>query len=239
VRINANNVTIRNSRITGTQSGGAAFIVQINGGKDVKILDTEIRGPGEGEKTAEAAVRGNALLERDHFYRCNECVQYDEEPIRDTYMHIDSMHSGAHVEDIYGCSQVMTVEHSTLFNAIHQTATVIGDTICDGNMGNQFTVKNSLLAGGGGVLEPQANDHYSGANTVITGNRIARCLGKAYTANNGHWYCSGLPAESPSLGDGHGYYPFGGSYYVGTDFGGPLVWENNVWDDNSALVPKP
>ena len=213
VRINANNVTIKNSRITGTQVGENAFIVQINDGDNVKIIDTEIRGKGEGEETAEAAVRGNALLERDHFYSCNECVQYDTLPMRDTFIDITSMHSGAHVENVYGCSQVITVEHSTLFNAIEQTATVFGDTICNGNKGNQFTVKDSLLAGGGGVLEPQANGNFSGANTVITGNQIARCLGDEYTANSGHWYCDGFP-------DSSGYFPNGGSYYVGCCFGG-------------------
>ena len=164
----------------------------------MKIVDTEIRGKGEGEETAEAAVRGDALLERDHFYRCNECVQYDSLPIRDTYMHIDSMHQGAHVEDVYGCSQVITVEHSTLFNAIHQTATVFGDTICNGNKGNQYTVKDSLLAGGGGVFEPQANGNSSGASTVITGNRIARCTGTPFTANSGHWYCRDSPLSRPA-----------------------------------------
>ena len=232
VRINADNVTIKNSRITGTEVGETAFIVQINGGDNVKILDTEIRGKGVGEQTAEAAVRGDALLERDHFYNCNECVQNDTLPMRDTFIEITSMHNGAHVESVYGCSQAITVEHSTIFVAIEQTATVIGDTICNGNKGNQFTVKDSLLAGGGGVLEPQANDNFSGANTVITGNHIARCLGDEYTANDGHWYCHGFPDSSR-------YFPNGGSYYVGCCFGGPVVWENNVWDDSLELIPLP
>jgi hypothetical protein len=229
VVINADDVTIRNSRITATEAGSSAFIVQIEGGSGVKIIDTEIRGKGEGEETAEAAVRGSALLERDHFYNCNECVQYDELPIRDTYMEITSMHAGAHVENVYGCSQKITVEHSTLFNAVEQTATVLGDTICNGNRGNQFTVKDSLLAGGGGVLEPQANENFSGAHTVVTGNRFARCLGAEYTANDGHVYCQGGP-------DANGYFPNGGSYYLSCCLGGPLRWEDNVWDDNSQPV---
>ena len=241
VRISASNVTIKNSRITGTQAGGATFIVQIDSGSGTKILDTIIRGPGPGSQNAEAAVRGNALLERDEFYYCNECVQYDSLPIRDTYVHIDSILPGAHVEDIYGCSQTITVEHSTLYNAINQTATVIGDTICNGNAGNQFTVKNSLLAGGGGLLEPQVNGHFRGAETIITGNRFARCLGPTEVANNGHIFCVGHKSSdsTAAVPDEHGYFPNGGSYYVGCCFGGPLTWAGNVWDDDSATIPKP
>jgi hypothetical protein len=147
-------------------------------------------------------------------------------------MKISSIYSGAHAEDVYICSEAVDVEHSTLLNEQQQTATVFGDTGCSSD-GNQFTVKNSLLAGGGFMLYTQSGMNLPGAETTITGNHFARCLGAPVDNSN----TGGTACEGGS--DANGYWPKGGYFGVGAYFGGPTTWQGNVWDDNLATIPTP
>ncbi|HEX2706823.1 MAG TPA: PKD domain-containing protein [Solirubrobacterales bacterium] len=233
VTVKADNVTIQNSKIipTSTGSGSAAILVE-DGATGTVIKDTTVGGKGAVSQTIEAAVRnwgGGTVAERDYFYNCNECWQ-GEGTIRDSYMRIDSIYSGAHAEDIYVCSGTVNVDHSTLINKEGQTATVFGDTICGG--GNTFNVTNNLLAGGGFVLYPQANSSTKTGTMNVTGNRIARCKTSAvYNSGSGGTSCGGGA-------DAFGYWPDGGYYGVAAYYySGPgHVWENNVWDDNSQPV---
>src|SRR4051794_25844291 len=231
ITINASNVTIENVKIVQTASGSDTQAISNNGSGNV-IKNVTAGGKGTGSNTIEAAVRGfsGVTLERDYFYNCNECVQGGA-TVKDSYIVVSSIYSGAHAEDIYICSDTVNVNHSTLINTVNQTATVFGDTICGG--GNKYTVTNSLLAGSGYVFYPQANNtNPSGAQTTITGNRVARCLGAAETREGGHWLCNGGS-------DSSGIYPFGGSYGIGAYFSGPTTWSGNVWDDNLATIPEP
>ena len=231
ITINASNVTIENVKVVQTASGSGTQAISNNGSGNV-IRNVTAGGKGTGSSTIEAAVRGfqGVTLERDYFYNCNECMQGGG-TVKDSYMVVSSIYSGAHAEDIYVCSDTITVEHSTLINSVNQTATVFGDTICGG--GNKYTVKNSLLAGSGYVFYPQANNtNPSGAQTTIVGNHIARCLGAPETKENGHWYCKGGS-------DSSGIYPYGGSYGIGAYFSGPTTWSGNVWDDNLATISEP
>jgi hypothetical protein len=231
ITINANNVTIENVKVIQTATGSGTQAISNNGSGNV-IRNVTAAGKGTGSSTIEAAVRGfnGVTLERDYFYNCNECVQGGA-TVKDSYMVVSSIYSGAHAEDIYICSDTVNVNHSTLINSVNQTATVFGDTICGG--GNVYTVTNSLLAGSGYVFYPQANNtNPPGAQTTITGNHIARCLGTPETKESGHWYCKGGS-------DSSGIYPFGGSYGIGAYFSGATTWSGNVWDDNLATIPEP
>jgi hypothetical protein len=231
ITINASNVTIENVKIVPTATGSGSAAIVNNGSGNV-IRNVTAGGKGTGSSTIEAAIRGfnGVTLERDYFYNCNECMQGGG-LVKDTYMVASSIYPGAHAEDIYVCSDTITVEHSTLINSVNQTATVFGDTICGG--GNKYTVKNSLLAGSGYVFYPQANNtNPSGAQTTIVNNHIARCLGSPETKEGGHWYCKGGS-------DSYGIYPYGGSYGIGAYFSGPITWSGNVWDDNLATIPQP
>jgi hypothetical protein len=231
ITINASNVTIENVKVLPTSSGSDTQAISNNGSGNV-IRNVTAGGKGTGSSTIEAAVRGfnGVTLEGDYFYNCNECVQGGA-TVKDSYMVVSSIYVGAHAENIYICSDTVNVNHSTLINTVNQTATVFGDTICGG--GNKYTVTNSLLAGGGYVFYPQANStNPAGAQTTITGNRIARCLGAAETREGGHWLCKGGS-------DSSGIYPYGGSYGIGAYFSGPVTWSGNVWDDNLATIPAP
>ena len=237
VTIAADNVTLRNNRITATTSGTGSFAVTAGNHTGVRIIDTTIRGMGPGNETMESATFGGIriLLERDRFTLCSDCVEYGEPTIRDSYMNITSIYSGAHAEDVYLCSEGVDVEHSTLFNEQPQTATVFGDTGWCASHGNQYTVRDSLLAGGGFMFYPQSGSSQSwpDATTTITGNHLARCLSApVYNSNTGGSACQGGH-------DSNGYWPYGGYFGVGAFFAGSTTWSGNVWDDNLAAVPKP
>jgi hypothetical protein len=232
VTVRADNVTIENSKIvpTSTGSGSAAILVEA-GASGTVIENTTVGGKGAGSETIEAAVRNwgdGTTAERDYLYNCNECWQGDG-TIRNSYMRVDSIYPGAHAEDIYVCSGAIDVDHSTLINEEHQTATVFGDTICGG--GNVFSVTNSLLAGGGFLLYPQAGSSSSVGVMTVTGNRFARCTsGSRYESGSGGTSCTGSTAA--------GYFPYGGYYGVSayTYTGGANAWSNNVWDDSSQPI---
>jgi hypothetical protein len=245
IYVNANNVTIENTRVTQTGSCGTTntcgnYAIRVNSGvSGTLIRNVETRT--EAGKTCEHDIRnqGGATTVGENLY-LHGCDSnwYGEGTLKNSYGIAKIEISADHVENVYFCSGTFTAEHDTLLNPVEQTAVIFGDTICGG--GNRYTVKNSLLAGGGFVFYPQANNsNPAGAQTVITGNHIARCLG-AERLGNGHHYCQGVTnSRTESPGDGHGYYPNGGSYGIGDYFSGPLTWTNNVWDDNQANISAP
>ena len=232
-------MTIRNDKIVSADTGsGSAGICVQNGRTGTKVINTTVAGKGSGPSTVEAAIRSysGVTVEGSWLTQCDECVQAWPLTVKNTYMKVSSIYSGAHAEDIYVCSGTVDVDHSTLINEQGQTATVFGDTICGG--GNKFTVTNSLLAGGGFVLYSQANStNPSGAQTTITGNHFVRCLSKAvYNSSSGGTACQSGP-------DSNGLYPNGaitGSARTsrvqppGKAMSGTTIWRPSLSPEPSA-----
>jgi hypothetical protein len=239
ISVNADNVTIQNTRVTQTTSCGRTstcgnFAIRLNTGvSGVVIRNVETRSrPG---RTCEFDIRNQGDSSNAgqglYLHGC-DANWYGEGRLKDSYGIAKRGISTDHVENVYFCSGTFTADHVTLFNPVAQTAVVFGDTICGG--GNHFTVRHSLLAGGGYTFYPQANtEGPKGARTIITGNHIARCrTQEIYVPSGGHHVCRGGF-------DRYGYYPNGGSYGVGAYFSGRLTWRRNVWDDNLKPVPAP
>ena len=232
ITVNADDVTIRNSRIVASASGGGSCAICAGSHTGLRVIDSTISGRGTGSQTAEAAIRdyGSATIEGSGLSLCNECIQGGSITVKDSYVVVSSIYAGAHAEDIYICSDTVDVEHSTLLNEQNQTATVFGDTIC--GAGNDFVVTDSLLAGGGYVLYPQANSSSAVGSTRIVGNRFGRCgTSPVYDPGSGGTTCGGGA-------DSSGFFPFGGYYGLAAyAYSGPgQVWEGNVWDDDSQPV---
>jgi len=230
VTVAADNVTIENSRIAKGSGGSGSYVVILNNGADnFTIRDTEISGPASDTSGLESAVWNHynnpgATATRVYFHRCADCWE-GAGTFRDSYMIVDAAYSGSHDEDIYVCGATVDVEHSTLINRHSQTATVFGDAGCGGN---RFTVTDSLLAGGGYLLYPQANSDSRIGTMRVTGNRFARCHTRAvYEADSGGTACAGGP-------DRHGLFPQGGYYgVVAYSYRGRgQIWRGNFWDDN-------
>lgn len=233
ITITAPNVTLRNVSVRATTSGSGSAAVQ-DSSTGLKVIDSTIVGKGPGAETLDAGIRDFQpfIVEGSRLELCDECLNGINITVKDSYIKVSSIYSGAHAEDIYICSGSANVSHSTLLNEQHQTATVFGDTICNGNVKNQFSVTNSLLAGGGYVLYPQANSSGSGGSTVVTGNHFARCLSAEVVVNNDYHVCK-------NGADSNGYYPNVGGYGEGTSIGSNVTWSGNVYDDNGATVARP
>jgi hypothetical protein len=235
VTVAADDVTIQNSLIAPKSGGSGSYAVALDKGADrFTIRDSEIVGPAAEGGGLEAAVwnqHGNpgATAIRSYFHRCAVCWE-GPGTFRDDYMVVDSGYPGSHDEDIYVCGGRVDVDHSTLVNTHEQTATVFGDT--EGCGPNDFTVTNSLLAGGGFVLYPQANSEGGAGTTHVTGNRLARCVtAPVFKPASGGTVCRGGP-------DANGIFPNGGyfgvsAYYFG---GAGQVWAGNFWDDDLTAV---
>lgn len=233
INITAPNVTLRNVSVHATTSGSGSAAVQ-DSSTGLTVIDSTIVGKGPGAETLDAGIRDFQpfTVEGSNLTLCDECLNGISITVKDTYIKVSSIYSGAHAEDIYICSGAVNVDHSTLLNEQVQTATVFGDTICNGNIGNKFAVTNSLVAGGGYVFYPQANGHGSGT-TVVTGNHFARCLSAPVENQEGHWLCK-------NGADANGYFPHVSSYEnVAESLGSNVTWSGNVYDDNGATVARP
>lgn len=235
VTVDADAVTIRNTLITATTGGSGSYAVNLEqGADDFRIEDSEVSGPASNQSGLQSAVwnhYGNpgATAIRSYFHRCADCWEGSGR-FRNDYMIVNAAYSGSHDEDIYVCGGKVVVEHSTLVNRHDQTATVFGDT--DGCGGNRFKVVDSLLAGGGYVLYPQANSDSPTGSMVVSGNRFARCRSApVYERDTGGTSCRG-GADASGVFPYGGYYGAAAYYYVGEN----QIWRNNVWDDNLRPV---
>ena len=240
IYVNADNVTIENTRVTQTTSCGTTdtcgnYAIRINSGVSGTVI-RNVETRTKAGKTCEHDIRnqGSASVTGEGLYlHACDSNWYGSGTLKNSYGIAKIKISADHVENVYFCSGTFTAEHDTLLNPVMQTAVVFGDTICGG--GNRYTVKDSLLAGAGYVFYPQANNSGkpAGARTVIEGNRIARCRTREIVApSGGNHLCRGGF-------DQYGFYPNGGSYGIGYYFSGPLTWRKNAWDNNSARIPAP
>ncbi len=230
VTIDADDVTIEDSRIVQPSGGSGSYAIILNEGADgftirrSEVLGSTGRAPGLQSAVWNHYDNPGATASRVHFHRCADCWE-GAGTFRDVYMVVDAAYPGSHDEDIYVCGASVNVDHSTLVNRHSQTATVFGDAGCGGN---RFVVTDSLLAGGGYLLYPQANSSARTGSMKVVGNRFARCATKAvYDSSSGGTSCAGGP-------DAGGIFPQGGYYGVAAYYyrGRGQIWRRNVWDDN-------
>ena len=249
ITVAANNVTVQNSRVTQTGNCGATSTcgnsaIKINSGITGTIIKNTETATVAGD-TCEHDIRnqgGETNLGEGLYLHACDSNWYGGGTLKNSYGVTKKVIREDHVENVYFCSGTFTADHDTLLSPVVQTAVVFGDTICGG--GNHFTVKNSLVAGGGYTFYPQANNtNPSGAVTTITGNHFARCLG-SQVESGGHHYCSGHTPNSAEevTPTADGYFPNVGSYDLCTSPGtacSTATWSGNVYDDNGATVPRP
>ena len=234
VTVTAPNVTIENSKLHTTSGGSGTRVITLNqGATGFTLKDSEVYGNGSTTNAPQSGVwnhydNSGAQVLRSYLHGFPDSWEGRVDLFKDSYGVVDAAYSGSHDEIIYVCSTTVKVEHSTLINQHGQTATVFGDTICGG--GNTFTVTDSLLAGGGYIVYPQANTTGSGGSTNVSGNRIARCTTQEVVNSSGDHLCQGGTDE-------FGLFPNGGKYgYCSGSSSGCAGFSNNVWDNNGACI---
>jgi hypothetical protein len=221
------NVTIRNSVIRNPSGGnGTSAIEMQQGATNFTIEHSEVTGNGSKTNAPESNVWNHY---NDPGFRVIDSYLHGapdniEGPVSiyDSYVIVDAEYPGAHSEDIYLCGANATVLHSTLYNESGETSLIFGDGIC--GKGNAVTVEDSMLAGGGYMLQPNAKG--VSAPVRIVDNRVGRCVTAAHQDSGGGYVCAGGA-------DANGYWPRAGQYGLDTELGKEAVWSGNVWDDNS------
>ncbi|HEX3976162.1 MAG TPA: hypothetical protein VHW96_07835 [Solirubrobacteraceae bacterium] len=253
IDIEANNVTVENSRLTvtgggcGTQTTCGNWDVRIGEGFTGAVL-SHLELTTDATSTVEHAIRNtsDASLRADHIYSHGpDAIMYGQGTLSDSYAIITLRIDSDHLEDIYCTDGTVTANHDTLLNTYNSVATLFCDTnggrggTCD----NHITMTNNLLAGGGFIVYVCGNATSVGSGTMnISNNRIARCVTGPFTqASDGGFDCAGSKSTAAGSGaDQFGYWPRGGHYGVDSYTYCPPVagatWSKNVWDDNSASV---
>jgi hypothetical protein len=233
VTVTGPNVTIKDSVIHTNFGGEGTTAIELqNGATNFTLEDSEVYGNGSKTDAPQSGVwnhynNSGARVIDSYIHGSPDNWEGRVDLIKDSFMYIDATYSGAHSENIYVCGTTANVYHSTLYNESDETALVYGDGIC--GRGNTVSVTNSLLAGGGYSIEPQAKG-VGGGTTVVTGNRFARVVCPETQASWGGWVCNG------PVTDANGFFPRSGNYGYATDLGGNVTWSGNVWDDNGQAI---
>jgi Protein of unknown function (DUF4038)/Putative collagen-binding domain of a collagenase len=253
ITVNSSNVTIKNSKVWTTSSGcdpagnacgNAEVYVQCNC-SNVVLSHVELGSAAN--QPVENAVRtlGNPnQVTISYAYQhgdTDSLCQCDNGSIDHTYSVTTFGFALDHLENVQTESPPYTlnIDHVTFLNPWPQTTTVFGQTgfsPTNPACAQHITITNSLLGGGGGLLELCANSSTAGsAVTNLQNDRFIRCNhGQNEVQSGGEWHC-------PNGADEWGYYPRGGSLYFDAYMftcGGQngSQWVNNVWDDNNTAA---
>ena len=214
VRVTGPNVTIRNSVIKTPSGGNGTTAIELtNGATNFTIEHSEVTGNGSKTNAPESNVwnhYNNAGFKviGSYLHGVPDNIEGSVAEIRDSFVAVDAEYSGAHSENVYLCGASANVQHSTLYNESDETSLIFGDGIC--GKGNTVTVENSLLAGGGYMLQPNAKG--VSAPVRIVNNRVGRCLTTARQDSGGGYVCA-------SGKDANGFWPRGGHYGLDTELG--------------------
>jgi hypothetical protein len=228
VRVTGANVTIRNSVIKTPSGGSGSTAIELgSGATNFTIEHSEVTGNGSKTNAPESNVwnhynNAGFRVIGSYLHGVPDNIEGAVAEVRDSFIAVDAEYSGAHSENIYLCGADANVQHSTLYNESDETSLIFGDGIC--GKGNAVTIENSLLAGGGYMLQP--NSKGVSAPVRIVNNRVGRCLTTAHQDSGGGYECA-------SGKDANGFWPRGGHYGLDTELGSSTVWSGNVWDDNS------
>jgi hypothetical protein len=231
VNVTGANVTIENSKIHTSGGGsGVTAIMLGNGATNFKLINSEVYGNGSKTNAPESGVwnhynNSGAQVIGSYIHGSPDNWEGRVDLVKDSYMIVDAKYSGAHSENIYICGATAIVDHSTLYNESDETSLIFGDGIC--GKGNTVSVTDSMLAGGGYMLQPNAKG--VSAPVTITGNRVGRCVTAAHQESWGGYECA-------DGADSNGYWPRGGHYGISADLGNNATWSGNVWDDNGQAV---
>ncbi len=242
VAVDASNVTINNVCVTDPDGGSGALAITIEAGSSNLLIEhTTVAGTSSTNALDTGIWNASNIssVTANNVYIYNAAEDWHGSgTVTNSYMQAGATYSGSHNEDVYLSDTGITLTHDTLLNSTGQTAVLFGDNdggAKDQPADNHWTVKNSLMAGGGYLMYLDAANNSSmpvGSSTMdIENNRFGRCLGPQHFDGSGTTCTTGT--------DKYGYFPNGG-YYGGPvdDYcsGSGQTWSNNVWDDNSSAL---
>lgn len=179
VDVEASNVTIQNSRLSGNTWWGVRLGVTNSSATNLRILHSTIqaaqgKGPDSGGYDYGISDQGGGSIEIgfDNISGYKDGTDITSGSIHDSYYHDLSTFNGAHVQDVYVYPGAgLTISHNTLINQASLTYTTAAVYIApDAGHQHDVTMSGNLLAGG-------AYAFYGGdstaTNIVVSGNSFS------------------------------------------------------------------
>jgi hypothetical protein len=211
----ADDVVIKNSRITGGRPDGNAdwVIVMRPGVRRLTILDSELRTPPGTHQDIACLLNigdGVPILRRVDIHNCTAGVSSGGGEITDSFVHDMSQISG-HSHNVGIASNGgggMTIRHNTVLNQFGQTAAIA--FYQDFSKQADNLVSGNLLAGGGYCIYGGTGSKGPTRNIQIVDNRMSR---RFFASCGAYGVLTAFDAEGP-----------------GNRFSG------NYWDDSGRNV---
>jgi hypothetical protein len=209
ISVEADNVTIKNTRVT--SRGDWGIVLRAN---NLTIEDTEISGTGTQELTQGIynLSNGNLTVLRTDISKISDGIATTTGLLQDNYIHDPKLFSGDHADMIQSVGgqasgKSLTIKHNTLINNASQTSAI--GLFQDFGVAHDVLVEQNLLAGGGYTV-------YAGAGSRTTYNIrfLDNVFSKQINAKSGYW--------GPVA-----YYDFHGN---------GNVWQSNVWQGTDTQV---
>jgi hypothetical protein len=211
ISVEANNVTIKNTRLTNVGEWG---IIQRQGASGLTIIDSEVRGNGK-DKLQFAVINqgGMITIQRNEFAVLSDHISTSSGLIADNYIHSPKYFPGDHIDGIQsnsgpGGGQTLIIRHNTIIIDYDQTACIA--LFQDFGLQHSAVIENNLLAGGGYSIYGGAGKYGKSHNIRVINNKFSRQV-----------------------------YPKGGNFgpvaYWDRD-GSGNVWQGNTWLDTGQPV---
>jgi hypothetical protein len=210
INVTADNVVIRNTRVTG---GGDWVVIVRPGVNNLTIQDSELQTPpGTPQDIACVLNIGNAKprILRANIHSCSAGVSSGGGLVQDSYIHDMAQKPGLS-HDVGVASNGtggMTIIHNTIFNQLEQTAAIAFYQDFDVQKDN--LVQDNLVAGGGYCLYGGKGEKGTTSNIRFVNNRLSR----KYNKNCGYY---GVIASWSENDPGN-------------------QWSGNYWDDSLATI---
>jgi hypothetical protein len=159
IDVEANNVTVQNSRITSNTWWGIKYGASNPNITGLRILHSTVtsvagKGPDNGGYDYGISSQANGTIEVGYsdISGFKDGVDIASGSVHDSYIHDLSQFTGAHTQDIYvwsGGGAGVTIQHNTLINQVALANTTASIYIApDSGHDNNVTVTGNKLAGG-------------------------------------------------------------------------------------------
>ncbi|MFB9477009.1 hypothetical protein ACFFR3_46605 [Nonomuraea salmonea] len=213
ITVEADDVTIRNTRVRGTKNWWG--ILQREGRTGLTVEDTEVFGNGKQRTQFGILNQGKMItIRRVDIHTISNGISTDQGLIEDSYVHDPKYFKDDHTDMIMSTGSAapgteLIIRNNTVINTLDQTGAIA--LFQDFGVVKNVTVEGNLLAGGGWTLYAGAGAKGTSSNVKVIGNVFSRKV----------WPKGG--AAGPV------------AYW---DNDGPgNRWEGNVWENGETVTP--